>query len=588
MSSFPSRRARLAMMGVILVAACAFRLVGLFDPLGTRTGAPWREADVGAMTRSFAEESYNPLYPRIAWRGDGPGYVESELPLVPLIAAPFERVGTDLDLTVRTTTALVSIVSFLLVALVAWRTLSPAGAVAASALFAVSPIPVYLGSAGQPDPFMVVFLVLAFFFLLRFTLEDRTRDLLFASAAVGAAILAKATAAHMGLLFAGVVLWRHGRRAAITPRVWAAAILAIAPGALWYRWVHQFWTEYGNSLGISNEYHWVGLDLLRSPHFLRSILRRELVEVFSIPGALLGLFAAERVARRLRLRRTPHLPPSITKASVLTILAIGWVASALAMYIAAGRTTADEWAFYYHAASAPAAALLAGAGFAFVDRASPDGRYWNRFGIGAAIGAGLVAVVVALQSTVDARLVFVGIFLLLTAVATGLVRPTAYLEPSLSRLSTCIIPGLAVVLLASAVTAQGRQAVLRKSHRDVLGRLGEERACVQELAPHVPKDALIVVRGSKKVDATGRPVAHAESMLFYWMDRDGFVLADEDVSLPELARVADQGGRYYVASHERLVHQPDLEAAIRARYPAVASCSTHTLYDLDAPAQLAR
>ena len=41
-----------------------------------------------------------------------------------------------------------------------------------------------------------------------------------------------------------------------------------------------------------------------------------------------------------------------------------WLAAVAVFYVAAIRTTGDTWAAYYHVASAPAAAILIGAGLA--------------------------------------------------------------------------------------------------------------------------------------------------------------------------------------------------------------------------------
>ncbi|HEY6039684.1 MAG TPA: glycosyltransferase family 39 protein, partial [Kofleriaceae bacterium] len=54
----------------------------------------WRQADTQAIARNLVEEGFTPLHPRIDWRGDGPGFVETELQLYPtLIAATMEVAG---------------------------------------------------------------------------------------------------------------------------------------------------------------------------------------------------------------------------------------------------------------------------------------------------------------------------------------------------------------------------------------------------------------------------------------------------------------------------------------------------------------
>ena len=44
------------------------------------------------MSRNFVEEEYNILYPRVDWRGDTPGYVESEFPIYQFLVASLYQV----------------------------------------------------------------------------------------------------------------------------------------------------------------------------------------------------------------------------------------------------------------------------------------------------------------------------------------------------------------------------------------------------------------------------------------------------------------------------------------------------------------
>ena len=69
---------------LLFSAAAAVRFADVFRPINQ---ASWRECDIGAVSRNFAREGMNPLYPRIDWRGDGPGYAEMELPIFPFLTA---------------------------------------------------------------------------------------------------------------------------------------------------------------------------------------------------------------------------------------------------------------------------------------------------------------------------------------------------------------------------------------------------------------------------------------------------------------------------------------------------------------------
>ena len=176
-------------------------------------------------------------------------------------------------------------------------------------------------------------------------------------------MLAKLPAAYLGLLFTAVVLRRLGWQALRTPAVYVAALVALLPPLAWYAWADQFWRAYGLSLGFSNESHLIGWDVLLPPTFLFGIALWETLAVFSPTGWLLAVAGLRLPWPRVEL-------PAL------------WYAAVMAFYVIAGRTTADQWAYYYHVLSAAPGALLMGAGVAalregrvFPARLAPgDGR----------------------------------------------------------------------------------------------------------------------------------------------------------------------------------------------------------------------
>jgi hypothetical protein len=47
-------------------------------------------------------------------------------------------------------------------------------------------------------------------------------------------------------------------------RVYLAAAIALAPAVAWYAWAHHFWTFDGDSLGLADEAHLIGPDVVLS------------------------------------------------------------------------------------------------------------------------------------------------------------------------------------------------------------------------------------------------------------------------------------------------------------------------------------
>src|SRR5690606_2657917 len=59
--------------------------------------AGWRAADTQTIARYFWRDGIDLLAPRIAWGGDGPGFVEAELQLFPALIALMMRVFGDVE-----------------------------------------------------------------------------------------------------------------------------------------------------------------------------------------------------------------------------------------------------------------------------------------------------------------------------------------------------------------------------------------------------------------------------------------------------------------------------------------------------------
>ncbi len=339
-----SRRRSLVLLAV-LVLGVASRVVSVGRPLDHRSLAPWRESDYTQLARNFYRDGLDIRYPKIDWRRDTPGYAEMELPIVPWAGAVLDRALGYHEQLLRLPAALASMLGLLVFVGLSRRVLPPGPALLAIAAFAANPLLVYLGSVMQPDPLMVLLSLLAVALLWRWEDAPRPATLLAASAVTAAAILAKSPAAVLGPLFAYTVIRRLGWRAFTSPAVHAAALVALAPPLAWYAWAARFWHLYGNSLGVSNESHFIGWDMLFPPRFLVGIVKWETLGVFTPAGWLLALAALRW--RQGRLDRV-----------------LAWYGSVCLFYLVTARTSGDNWSFYYHCISVAPGCLLIGAGAA--------------------------------------------------------------------------------------------------------------------------------------------------------------------------------------------------------------------------------
>ena len=346
----------------------------------------WRECDVAGIARSYYREGTNLFYPRVDWRGDGPGYAEMELPVYPwLIAWGYKLFGFHESIG-RIINYIFSLLTLVVFFKLAKYLLPPWGTLAAAIFFTFNPLLINISNSLQPEGLMFLGYVLAGYLFIRWLDNESKWYLLGACAATAAAILAKATAAHIGLFFAWLILSKYGLAAIRQGRLWLFALGALLPGALWYWHAHKFWLQYGNSLGVSNEYHWAGWDLFTNPMFIVGIARSELFYVWMLTGVFLAA-----IAMVWKWREKP------------VQYGVGWFVATLAYYLIAARTTGDQWAAYYHVVSVPGAALLIGSGVEALRQLKPAAQWTRAFRVAGLASLLGIAVLQARQITVDAR-----------------------------------------------------------------------------------------------------------------------------------------------------------------------------------------
>lgn len=335
------------LIGIIVVLGALLRVADAGRPFDHRLSNAWRAADYMQISRNYYRGSLNILYPRVDWNADTPGYVEMEFPVIPWLAAVADRTLGYHENYMRLIAGACSLATLLLFGALARGNLPPLGAVLATAAFALNPLLVRLGDAMQPEPLMLLGCVAVAYALDRWRRNPSNLKLMLVALCLAGAVLAKAPAAAMGLVVLVIVLRQEGMGALRRPVNHLAALVAILPPLAWMIWSSQFWKQYGNSLGVSNESHWLAWRMFFPPEFLFGILKWETLAVMTPPGWLLVLAA------------TKSKQPGMD-------LAWAWFGAVMAFYFVAGGTTGDDWASYYHCLSVPAACLLMGAGFAVV------------------------------------------------------------------------------------------------------------------------------------------------------------------------------------------------------------------------------
>ncbi|GAA4697106.1 hypothetical protein GCM10023215_39060 [Pseudonocardia yuanmonensis] len=477
---------------VLAIAAVvvALSVVRAFAPMTAYPGDIWRQSDTATIARNFAANGMNIFFPQINWGGAGPGYVETEFPLMPwLTAATYLALGEHIVLG-----RLVSLAFMLIAAGAFWglarRVLPGAAARWALAAFFLSPAFMRWGTAFMPEATVLAFYLLALLGFCRWLQEDRPVLLAGAAAATSTAALVKPTSLHVGLVVALWVVFAARDRLR-RPSLYVAGLAALVAPALWLRHAASLHATYGNTFGVisGGDSKWGSVSLWLSPGFYLGNLRTETIFVYGFVGLPLAVLGVVWLWRN-RSRSGPGTTPTATQPlglSPLPLLGAGAVALTL-YYFAAGRYTSTDLGIQYHVYSLPYAAI--------------------------AIGAGTAAALARVRARWNRRVV----------VAAG--------------------AALAVLLGAQAVN------VLTQSLRDRAGVFG---TCAIELdAVSTPTDLALISTTSATTE-DGVTNNYQEPIVFFLADRRGWSLPADRHTPEEVARLRDAGARFLVVGDPQLV-----------------------------------
>lgn len=550
-------------LAFLVAAGGLLRLANLDRPV-PMSSVSWRESDVAAIARSYLTEGFALFYPRIDWRGDGPGYTEMEFPLLPAVMAGAGLLGRNYATAGRFFAWLVSVATILALWRLSAGWVRPEARLPALAFFVASPVAFHLSCALQPDgPALLCGIVAIDSFGRWLSDSTRRREYRVALASYACAVLLKATMVHVGLVL-GLLAWaRWGRRAALDRRLWLLGLGGLVPAVAWSVHAGWLWRTYGNSLGVSNESHWFGLDLLNLS-VVRSFGSIERAQVWTVAGAalaLIGLVGGWREGRAAGFA--------------------AWLGGLGLFYLVTLRMVAGSWAFYYHAASAPVAALLFGEGVVFVARRA--GRLGAGFALalaGAALAIGTSLILPALAGAGSRAATVFWAALAAAVLASGLATLRSSCDaPPHGRPRPLV--GMALALALAATAAQ--QAGTIASHSVDTREFAALRGCVTAFSPHIPRNALIVASSPvPSRDPLHRPIAYNASYWFYWLDRKGFNTSSDLQSLPLIEDFRDRGAGFFVAERRDLGLTPGLESSLRERYPVLKECQPAILFDLRA------
>jgi len=215
----------------------------------TAVSGHWRQAETQSMALNLAHRGFEPLMPRINWGGDGPGYVEAELPLYQSFVAPLLLLAGDAEWPgVAVSLGCIALAALVFFAM-AERRFGAAAAVVGAVYVLTSRLGVHLSTAVMPDAMVALLYLVALERFLVWQGERRAGPLLVSSVALGIAGCIKPTALGLGIAEFGIVVW-SARDALRRPILWGTWVLTLVLTGVWLWHGTRIYAEYGNSFGV--------------------------------------------------------------------------------------------------------------------------------------------------------------------------------------------------------------------------------------------------------------------------------------------------------------------------------------------------
>ena len=328
------------------VTAVAVRLIAVNQPYIDNWS--WRQSDVAAIARNYYENGFYFTYPQIDWAGDASGYVGTEFPILPFLAAICYKLAGVHEWIGRIQAIIFFAASLPCFFLLVREISGEPAAIWAVLFYSFAPLSLFASREFMPDVPSLSLAIIGLYFFLRWVEHDQKRFFFASAILISLSILIKLPSVLIGAPMAYVTV-AAPKAFGVRPRMLSGplqllalfATITLLPSAIWYWHAHQI-------AGRFYPHHFFGaggIQIMNASWYwqvLKQITTSSLTPLlFAL--ALLGTF----VARSGALARLFHW----------------WLAAMVVFIIVVGYGNRHQW---YQLPLVPIAAAFGGAGCAFV------------------------------------------------------------------------------------------------------------------------------------------------------------------------------------------------------------------------------
>jgi 4-amino-4-deoxy-L-arabinose transferase-like glycosyltransferase len=285
------------------IVAVAVRLILIDQPYVDHWS--WRQSDVAAIARNFFEHGFHFGYPQIDWAGDSAGYVGTEFPILPFLAAICYKFAGIHEWIGRSQSVIFFAISLPFFFLLVRESFGRTAAIWATLFYAFAPLNVFAGRSFLPDVPSLGLAIIGLYFFLRWLRDRKMAPFYLAAIAISLSILIKVTSIVIGapILYLAVAEGadlgpaqlrdhRESRSHRQRLQLLVFAAIAVLPSAAWYWHAYQIAERF-------YPHHFFGAGGVRLESFswywaiVQQTATSSLTPILAIL-ALIGLFVAPR------------------------------------------------------------------------------------------------------------------------------------------------------------------------------------------------------------------------------------------------------------------------------------------------------
>ena len=231
------------------ILAVAVRLILINQPFVDHWS--WRQSDVAAIARNFVEGGFRFAYPQIDWAGDATGYVGTEFPILPFVAAICYKFAGIHEWIGRSQAVIFFAVSLPFFFLLVREIFGSTAAAWSAFFFSFAPLNIFAGRSFMPDVPSLSLSIIGLYLFLRWIRDRKWVPFFLATIAISLSIVIKATSIVIAvpLLYLAVAgIGDPGRREISLVRsrdprfrlqLLVFTALAVLPSAIWYWHAYQ-------------------------------------------------------------------------------------------------------------------------------------------------------------------------------------------------------------------------------------------------------------------------------------------------------------------------------------------------------------